>query len=181
MIKWKQKFENNQFSITWTDIKIGLLGYEDDKKRYYLSSQLTESDIEEYAEFILTECEGLSESILRQVGNLFSQNWDEKVKTIESLANEDDEQSYFKWRVLEVEVLLQELYANDYLNGLFEINEFWAERQEPIDMPYQFQGFGNTLTPEEFYTENNYKAVIAEHQVWLELEKKRIISLEIVE
>ncbi|GHU38246.1 hypothetical protein FACS1894192_09360 [Bacilli bacterium] len=72
-------------------------------------------------------------------------------------------------------MMLAKVKKLDYLEALFEINEFWSDLQAPTFMPYEFQGIGNKLSPKEFYTKEHLKEVIMRHEAWL-IEKKPIIS-----
>lgn len=61
-----------------------------------------------------------------------------------------------------------------YVDALLEISEFWLDLKSPVDMPFQFQGIENQLTPQEFYTEEYLSKVVLSHENWLAAEKERV-------
>lgn len=87
---------------------------------------------------------------------------------------EKDLNAYYKWRWVLVNKFLNELPNKDYVNALLEISEFWLELKSPLDMPYQYQGIANQLTPQEFYTESHLAEVISTHKNWLKNEKIKL-------
>lgn len=170
MKKWIKLALENNIKLNWTDIKFGVEGFENDN--YELSPLLSEQDIEGYAQIVL-ESSNLSSSILDKIGNLFSQDFAEKKATIDSLSEFNELDSYYKWRWLQVQEFIFNLNEEDFVKGLLKISEFWLDMFQPMDSPYEFQGFGNNLNPQEFYTQNNYNKIIQKHKDWLEKEKNR--------
>jgi hypothetical protein len=54
--------------------------------------------------------------------------------------------------------------------------DFWAQLDYPIDSPHVIQGRGNNITPEEYYTQENYDNIYNMHVDWLKKEIKYILD-----
>lgn len=81
-----------------------------------------------------------------------------------------------KWLVFSLKELMDHL-PKDSLYGPLELNNFWNEWGEPNNSPNIIQGVNNTMTPNEFYTNENYLKIISNHSLWIkrelnDLEKK---------
>jgi hypothetical protein len=50
------------------------------------------------------------------------------------------------------------------------MNEFWGSFGYPQDSPHVVQGVGNSISPQEYYTEEIAGRALEEHQRWLGLE-----------
>lgn len=73
---------------------------------------------------------------------------------------------YLRWAV----VLLSEVLAGipgDPIYGLLELTDFWQQFDYPDYMPHTVQGRFNSLSPEEYFTEDNYQHLLALHRDWL--------------
>ncbi|XHO03219.1 hypothetical protein ACEQUB_00077 [Ralstonia syzygii] len=70
-----------------------------------------------------------------------------------------------KWRAVALEELLSRL-GSDPVYDLISLGEFWTNWEGETDSPYVAQGVGNTLTPEEYYTERNLKEALNRHREW---------------
>ncbi len=75
-----------------------------------------------------------------------------------------------KWRIVLLEDLLQQLPSHP-VYGLVALSEFWQAFGFPRDGPHEIQGRGNSASPEEYYTADNFRRLIARHKAWLECEK----------
>jgi len=51
--------------------------------------------------------------------------------------------------------------------GLIAFTEFWARFDYPDDSPHVVQGQNNCITPQEYYTKQNYDDMIIRHKNWL--------------
>ncbi|QUP56463.1 DUF2247 family protein (plasmid) [Ralstonia syzygii] len=83
--------------------------------------------------------------------------------------NIDMENAKRKWRAVALDELLGHL-GSDAVYDLISLGEFWTNWGGETDSPYVAQEVGNTLTPEEYYTERNIKETINRHREWLQIE-----------
>ena len=73
-----------------------------------------------------------------------------------------------KWRLLLLEEHMEALPANP-LYGLLSLDEFWGIHDYPEDAPHTVQARSG-VSPEEYYTRDNYEAEVARHERWMEQE-----------
>jgi hypothetical protein len=69
--------------------------------------------------------------------------------------------------------LLTKLLANlptSPISGLSELTSFWNTLGFPRDMPHVVQGLGNDISPDQYYTQDNYQKLVARHREWLRSE-----------
>jgi hypothetical protein len=80
-----------------------------------------------------------------------------------------------KWLVLDLEDALDALPADDHFEGLAELAEFWTDWGLPDDMPEAVQS-RTRLAPAEFYRQDVFDRLVAEHRAWRdrELEELRV-------
>lgn len=62
----------------------------------------------------------------------------------------------------------------DYITGLIELGNIWSSLDFPKDSPHIFQGRNNTISPNDYYTRDNYNYLYQKHLEWIEKEKKQI-------
>lgn len=75
-----------------------------------------------------------------------------------------------KWRL----ILLEDVLVNmpkDAVYGLLSLTEFWQNFGFPSNSPHDVQGRGNTITPSEYYQDENLHRLVDRHRTWLEDEK----------
>ena len=75
-----------------------------------------------------------------------------------------------KWRLVLLEDVLVNL-PNNALHGLMALTEFWQGFGFPSDSPHDVQGRGNTITPSEYYQEENLHRLVDRHRRWIEDER----------
>ncbi|EIA19505.1 DUF2247 family protein [Listeria fleischmannii] len=169
------EFKKNDIPFSWRELKIGRWGYSD--KEFYLQSILDDEFVMKYTLDYLSKNEKEENSYVWELGSLFSpydENEIYRLLNLIAISNEKDLTSYYRWRWILVNNLLQKILDKDYVNALLEVSEFWLDLKSPIDMPYQYQGVENKLTPQEFYTKEHLCKVISDHKKWLEVEKKNL-------
>ena len=164
-------FEKIGFDITWKLIDIGF------KTHTIFFNELLPEDILEYAISIISGKDVNSEVI--DLACEYKENIDKISQYIKTLANK--EKSYYdiefrKWRVLYISKQLTS-YNIDYIKGLIELGDIWAKFDFPLDSPHIFQGRENLITPEEYYTEENYKKLFDKHIEWMEEEIELIKNI----
>ena len=63
-----------------------------------------------------------------------------------------------------------------YIDGLMELSDLWIELEFPNDSPHIFQGRENNITPQEYYTKQNYDKLFSKHKEWLKNEINYVLS-----
>ncbi|ALS02147.1 hypothetical protein ATZ33_12375 [Enterococcus silesiacus] len=169
------EFKKNNIPFSWNEIKVGRFGYSDNE--FYLQGILDDEFVMKYTLDYLSKNENEENSYVWELGSLFSPYDENEIYKLLDLiedSNEKDLMSYYRWRWILVNNLLKKILDKDYVNALLEISEFWLDFKSPFDMPYQYQGVENKLTPQEFYTEEHLSKVISDHRRWLEDEKENL-------
>ncbi|HEU4388194.1 MAG TPA: DUF2247 family protein, partial [Blastocatellia bacterium] len=59
----------------------------------------------------------------------------------------------------------------DAVYGLVALTEFWQGFGFPPDSPHEVQGRGNTITPLDYYQQENLVRLLACHRAWIKEEK----------
>ena len=173
MVKIKDFIEIG-FKISWTLLNMGFNGSEMFKK------QLEGQDIINYA---VAKMEGGDDSL--EVVSLASTNAtndnaiDELLVKMASNENIDNDVEYRKWRVIYV---LKHLPNDqvDYIQGLIVLGDIWATLDYPNDSPHVFQGRNNLMTPNEYYTQENYFQLLKNHREWIDKEVSQVLSGSII-
>lgn len=170
MIKIKDFYEKG-FQITWSLLNIGFDGSTIFKK------QLTGQDIIEYA---ISKIEDGDESLdIVLLASSSASNPEEIKELLKKLSNNekvDTNIEFRKWRVMYVEKHLSYIH-NDYIQGLLDLGDIWAMLNFPDDSPHIFQGRNNSITPEEYYTQENYENLLETHKRWIKEETSYLRSL----
>jgi hypothetical protein len=93
----------------------------------------------------------------------------ELLKRLSSGEEVDADHEFRKWRAIYVTKNLPDIQS-EYIQGLIELSDIWALLDFPDDSPHVFQGRNNLITPNEYYTKENYIKLLEKHQEWLEKE-----------
>ena len=74
-----------------------------------------------------------------------------------------------KWRLV---LLVDEMrrLPSGPVDGLMELTSFWARFDYPADAPHVVQGHENTVSPADYFTDENYRATLARHAGWIQRE-----------
>ena len=75
-----------------------------------------------------------------------------------------------KWRVALLEQVLENL-PEEPLYGLMAFTEFWQDFGYPPDSPHEVQGRGNTISPADYYQQENLNRLVVRHRAWIENQK----------
>ncbi len=78
-----------------------------------------------------------------------------------------------KWRLVLLEQVLENM-PQDALYGLMALTEFWQSFGFPPDSPHEVQGKENTITPSEYFQQENLTRLLARHRAWMNDEKAAI-------
>ena len=167
MIKIKDFIEIG-FKISWTLLYIGFNGSEMFKK------QLEGQDIINYTVTKMEEGDDSLDVVLLASTNVTNDN--EINELLFKLSNSetiDYDIEYRKWRVIYVTKHLPNDQV-DYIQGLIELGDIWAMLDFPDDSPHIFQGRNNSMTPNEYYTQENYFLLLKNHREWIEKEVSQL-------
>jgi len=163
MIMIKDFFEKG-FEITWTLLNIGFEGSTKFKR------QLNGQDIINYA---ITKMEDDVETLdVVLLASSHIANTEEISELLKKLSNSEKVNAdieFRKWRAMYVSKHLPDI-QNECIQGLIELGDIWVMFDFPDDSPHVFQGRNNTITPEEYYTQENYERLLEIHREWLDKE-----------
>ena len=154
------KIKKLGFKITWKFIKIGF------KSNTIFENQLNSSDVLSFA------LEQLYNSQNEDVENLaceYLYNIDKIEFYLNKLADKeksDYEIEFRKWRVFYV---INNLPDQSYncVHGLCALGDIWCALGFPKDSPHIYQGIGNSLSPTQYYTDENYEMILKRHIDWI--------------
>ena len=149
------------FDITWRTINIGFRG-----SRVF-GGELSTGDILNFS--IQKVLEGDDNPIVLELIGEREENSDEISSYIDKLVlqeNSDYSIEFRKWRVLYV---IKHLPSpdDDFVTGLLDLGDIWVTFEFPIDSPHTFQGRDNNITPEQYYTYENFLEQRRKHEQWI--------------
>ncbi len=133
-------------------------------------------DVQRFAESALNTSDVPNESELVEIVAASADEGEDVVKRIRSLAEAsgaDPERELRKWQVVLLKDQLWKI-PRDPLYGLLALTEFWEKFGFPEDSPHTVQGRGNTSTPNEYYSEENYRRLLQRHADWIESELRSL-------
>ncbi|EKG2418054.1 DUF2247 family protein [Listeria monocytogenes] len=169
------EFKEYDIPFSWNELKVGRFGYSDNN--FYLQEMLDNELVMKYTLDYLSKNIEEQNPYLWELGSL-CRPYDESelYKLLDELKESiaQDLKSYYRWRWILVNNLLNKISNKDYVNALLEVSEFWLDLNSPFDMPYQYQGIENKLEPQQFYTEKHFYEVISNHKKWLDNEKEKL-------
>jgi len=172
MIDFIRKIKELGLTINWATVLIGWRG------PAKFISQLSAEHINSYALSVIEE----SRETIYEVSELSVSSDSETInRYLEILSfkeNKDVGIELRKWRLV---LLIRELEVipQNPLYALISLTEFWEKFDYPPDRPHEIQGYENSISPQDYYTQNNYELVFKRHQLWIaeELQElKRIVS-----
>lgn len=171
MIELKD-FKDKGLNISWKLIDIGFHG----SKEFY--EEFSSKDIINYAISIMdNDFKDLTyKKLIEDISCEYEENYeklDSNIKRLVKLENNIDYKLEFrKWIYMYVNKNLKE--DNDYIQGLLELTEMWAKFNFPDFSPHIVQGVNNDITPQEYYTLENYNNLLKKHFEWLDVELENI-------
>ena len=95
------------------------------------------------------------------------------IKPLSDLEHGDTIFELRKWRVIMLGEVLEKL-KNDTVYDLVALSEFWQSFGFQSDSPMEFQGVGNNIRPEDYYTDENMKQSVITNREWLQREMENI-------
>ena len=163
MIKIKD-FIQKGFKISWTLLNIGFYG------GTIFKNQLNTQDIIDYA---ISKMESGDESLdvvlLASSHTAKIEEVSELLKALSKNEKVNIDVELRKWRAIYVLKNLPNK-QDGYIQGLIDLGNIWVMFDFPDDSPHIFQGRNNSITPEKYYTQENYERLLEFHRGWLEKE-----------
>lgn len=163
MIKIRD-FTEKGFRISWTLLNMGWDGSAKFKK------QLAGQDIIDFAISKMEDGDESTDVVL--LASSHAANTEEISELLKGLSDGEEVNAdieFRKWRAIYVSKNLPDIQA-EYIQGLIELGDIWALLDFPDDSPHVFQGRNNSITPNEYYTKENYIKLLEKHQEWLQKE-----------
>ena len=154
-----EDFKKNNLKINWKVIDIGCLGSE------IFKNELSYNDI---INFSLEEFDEKNKLILRIVASNRDE-YQEMGYLVQELANMEKSEyklAFEKWKLVYIKKNFPKLNKN-IIQGLIELNDLWVKLDFPEDSPCIFQGVKNNISPQEYYTEENYTYLYNRHLNWI--------------
>ena len=137
---------------------------------------LTLEDVQTFASLALCAPQTANEANLVGIVAASSADIEDVTRKIHSLAiasRADVEHELRKWRVILLKEALWKI-PRDPIYGLIALTEFWDKFNFPGDSPHIVQGRGDTTSPEDYYTEENYRRLLQRHASWVDFEVRRL-------
>lgn len=163
MIKIKD-FKELDFFITWR------LLY-----RALLKKQLK---VEEIIEYAIEQLEsGNDRNEVCEIAGFCDSDLDYLLDILHELAREEKSDDEFEERKLRAVIIRDslKLKKDNCIDGLMELTDLWIEFGCPKDSPHIIQGKHNNISPNEYYTDDNYNYLYKKNMDWL---KDEILFLQ---
>jgi len=159
--RWKSNPQNvcRRWCNNWKVIDIGCLGSK------IFKNELSYDDI---INFSLEKFDEKNKLILRIISSNRDE-YQEMAYLVQELANIEKSEyklAFEKWKLVYVKKNFPKLNKN-IIQGLIELNELWFRLDFPEDSPYTLQGVKNNISPQEYYTEENYTYLYNRHLNWI--------------
>ena len=176
----------NIFSVNWTTILVGWegLGVFSPFKWEDFPPLLTLDEVYEYCYEAIGKTDDTTEIGLIINALEFEKKTVERafirllLQSLADLHHVDKVLELRKWRVILCAETLEKL-QNEMTDDLASLKEFWMCFGFPKDSPMEYQGVGNNIRPEDFYTYANHKKVVSAHKTWVQNETQEIKKSDI--
>lgn len=166
MIKIKE-FKDYNLKVTW---KLLYLGFRGDT---LFKDQFSANDILDYA---IEQLESENcDKLVYELANEQESDSEEISKLLEKLSINEN-LNELELRKLRAVIMLKHLAVKNknFINGLMELGDLYIQLNFPKDSPHIIQGRNNNITPDQYYTKENYDNLYKKHLLWLKNEIKFI-------
>lgn len=156
-----EEFRKLNLSVTWTLIDTGYKGSE------VFRDELSSDEVIDYAISLLSNDNYLEE--VAELAGESAENTEEinrYIKTLSTYEKYDKDKEFEKWVICYVNKSIQKKYDN-CIDGLMELGDIWLKLGIPQDSPHIFQGANNSISPQEYYTMQNYENLYQAHINWV--------------
>lgn len=154
-----KEFRELGLKITWLLLFIGYKG------NPVFSNELTTNQIIEYAldAYSIDSTNNLLLDLILETNTEKISGLLKKLSDIEDVCFDIE---FRKWRVLFVSKKIAKKNSN-FIDGLCELGDIWIKLGYPEDSPFIFQGRKNNISPNKYYTKQNYDDLYFKHHAWL--------------
>lgn len=152
-------FDQLNIDITWKLLYIGII-----------RKQIAPESVIEYAIKRLEDDEERIE--ICELAGTYADERDEVCELLWKLAEQDNSEDDMEERKIRAVIVYNVLKTknSNFIDGLMELTDLWASLGFPNDSPHIVQGKGNSITPNEYYTENYYNVLYEKNREWLKSE-----------
>lgn len=160
------------FKISWNLIVIGLYG------NGKIPPLITRLDVVNYLDSLLTGVDEQTNNIIALICE--KEDCAKFDRLLEDLASKDNSNIDIqkrKWRVCLLKVLIDNI-AEDWMQGLLELMEFWISMGKPDDCPQTFPNSDNKKSIQDYFTPASYEFNLSKNREWIKKEIQCIIELE---
>lgn len=163
-------FKKYNFKVTW---KAFYQGFKSDS---ILSNQIQPKEIIDYAISLLEA--GESNEEVCDLAAAHEDNIEDVDKLLYNLSKNEKSNLELEFRKLRVIFVSKKLKEKDdnLINGIMSLGDIWIELNYPEDSPHVFQGRENTISPELYFTQENYDRLYDAHKSWISNEIAYIIQ-----
>lgn len=161
------RMRRDDIPINWSTILIGWHGPAD------YGRQLSIADIASHAGNLIEANPEQPECVLKLAGaqNDESEMVESCLKQLVAKGEADQNIELRKWRLYMLKDLEPTL-GDDPVYGLIALTEFWDKFDYPKDSPHVVQARGNHQSPEEYYTDDNFRRLRIQHREWMKGEEQ---------
>lgn len=158
------------FNINWTLLQIGYYGSE------FILPQFTAEDVIKYA---AEQLNSVNDILIERLACSENDSYEFR-NILARLVSKEKVSKEMQMRKLRVLILYKKFanIPNNYIDGLVELTEIWVSLGLPDDCPHIVQGRGNSLSSNDYYTEEMYETLKKRNFDWLDNEISCIIFKE---
>ena len=163
MIKISE-LEKLGLKITWKLLYLGYSGYSD------FGKQISASDVIAFAidQLVSDSCN----NDICELASSYESEDEDILRILHQLAMNEKSNNEFELRKLKAAIVSNALKTKDpnCIDGLMELTDLWIELGYPSDSPHVIQGRENNMSPQDYYTEENYEKLYNKNISWLKTE-----------
>ncbi|SFT02805.1 DUF2247 family protein [Marininema halotolerans] len=162
-------FKEEDIEVNWLTLLIGLDGPANFPPLV---------DVAEIINFAIELLDGTSDRDIISIATAYVSESEAIRSSLMKLSKRVDCNEEFemrKWRYILLKSMMKDV-PQDSLYGLIFLTEFWADFDYPSDRPHLVQGQKNSLTPEEYYSDEFFEKTIANHYTWLKQELNILVK-----
>lgn len=154
-------------SITWRLLYKGIC-----------EKQLNTRDVIAYAAEKLEE--GDTRGEICELAGSYEDEREDIQNLLWELVEQENTQDDFEHRKIRAAIVSNTLRTkdNDYIAGLMNLTNLWIGLDCPNDSPHIIQGKNNNITPQEYYTVENYNFLYDKNVEWLKKELEYLRKMQ---
>lgn len=154
-------FKQLNINITWKMLYRGLI------KQQILAEDVIKFAIEKLED-------GDDDIDVCELAGTYANERNEVCELLWKLAEQENTEDEIEDRKIRAIIVYNVLKTknNNFIDGLIDLTDLWASLDFPSDCPHIVQGKDNNISPNEYYTENNYNFMYEKNVEWLRKEIK---------